>query len=77
MKALKSDLAKRVLADPKASSQLRRFLANTMLSPQVASERSPSRVAERPGFPDVIEIRNDQGRTVRFKPVFVPKAGDN
>lgn len=63
MKALKSPLAKEVLADPKAKGQLRSFLA--------------SKSAARAGEPElpaaVIEFRSN-GRTVRVKPVVVPKA---
>ena len=60
MKALKSPLAKAVLADPKASEQLRAFLASK-------SEQGDPRNAT------VIEV-NFEGRTLRVKPVVVPKA---
>ena len=59
MKALMSPLAKDVLADKKASTQLRRFLAN--------------RSANAPEGAVVIEVKS-QGRTVRVQPVVVPKA---
>jgi hypothetical protein len=65
MKALKSPLAREVLADPLASEQLRQFM--------VARERSAS--GERaPVGPQVIVLRQTQGRTLRLKPVVVPKA---
>ena len=59
VKALKSPLAKAVLADPKASQQLRAFLASK-------SEQDPRHAT-------VIEV-NFEGRTLRVKPVVVPKA---
>lgn len=62
MKALKSDLAKDVLADPKARDQLRHYLATKSL---LSVARTPSGV--------LIEVQRD-GKTVRLKPVVVPKA---
>jgi hypothetical protein len=64
MKALKSPMAKKVLADPKAKEQLRQYLA---LKSAPASSRSASS-----GM--FIEVRSPEGRTVRVKPVVVPKA---
>lgn len=63
MKALQSSIARDVLADPRAREQLRTFL--TTPTP-AASTR-----AGAPG--PVIELRIG-GRTLRFKPVVVPKA---
>jgi hypothetical protein len=56
MKALKTSLAKKVLADPRAKGQLREFI-----------------VSRRQGA-TVIELRDEEGRTVRYRPVVVPKA---
>jgi hypothetical protein len=63
MKALQSPLARDVLADPRASEQLRTFLVTPAAS-------ATTRVAA-PG--SVIELRS-AGRNLRFKPVLVPKA---
>jgi hypothetical protein len=63
MKALKSPLAKLILADPAAKGQLRQYLA-------VKSAQS----ATRPSASDtVIELRVG-GQTVRVTPRVVPKA---
>lgn len=99
MKALKSELAKRVLADPKASKQLRRFLASKMLesgvidggirgdkaashsgtadigATDIGKTKAPaSTAADRRSGSSVIEIRTDEGGTLRFQPVIVPNA---
>lgn len=63
MKALKSTLAKDVLADAKAKGQLRAFLA-------VKSAQGGSRSASEG---DVIEVQSN-GRLVRVKPMVVAKA---
>lgn len=61
MKALKSPLAKKVLADPHGLAQLRRFLT-TDTSRQDAA-------------PVVIEIRDETTqRHLRLTPVYVPRA---
>jgi hypothetical protein len=74
MKALKSDLAKRVLADPKASNQLRRFLASRMLEAGVENEgRRAGHVERMPGA-GVIEVPTETGGTLRVKPAIVPNA---
>jgi hypothetical protein len=59
MKALKSQLAKDVLADPDAKGRLRAFLAERSVTPGANG--------------GVIEVRTN-GRTVRLKPTVVPKA---
>lgn len=64
MKALKSDLAKSVLADPHATGLLRFYLANRWTA---GIDGGASR-----GM--VIEVRSEQGSTVRVKPVVVRKA---
>lgn len=61
MKALKSTMAKKLLADPKAKEELRKYLATKSLT--------PGRLAS--GM--FIEVRSEGG-TVRVKPVVVPKA---
>ncbi|MDI4633040.1 hypothetical protein J7U46_08255 [Pelomonas sp. V22] len=61
MKALKSPLAKQLLADPQASADLRRYLAR----------KSAGAAAE----PVIIQIRNGQDQPVRVvQPIVVPKA---
>ncbi|MDB5820648.1 MAG: hypothetical protein JWQ11_4288 [Rhizobacter sp.] len=77
MKALKSELAKRVLADPKASHQLRLFVARKLSESNLVNDRRPQSVVDGPSGRDVIEIRNDKGGTLRFKPVFVPSADNH
>lgn len=62
MKALKSSLAKEILADREAADQLRQFLATKS---QPASTDAPARV---------IELKQANGHTVRIKPVVVGKA---
>ena len=64
MKALKSLMAEKVLADPKAKEQLRHYLA-------AKSAQTLSRSASSGMF---IEVRSKEGKTVRFKPVVVAKA---
>ena len=59
MKALKSQLAKDVLADPVAKARLRAYLAEKSVGPQVTDT--------------VIEVQSN-GRTVVLKPTVVPKA---
>jgi hypothetical protein len=77
MKALKSELAKQVLADPAASHQLRLFVARRLSENTLSSQRRSADVVARPAGHDVIEMRNDQGTTLRFKPVFVPSADNH
>ncbi|MFT4247078.1 MAG: hypothetical protein QM581_03440 [Pseudomonas sp.] len=60
MKALKSQLAKDVLADPRGKQALRRYLA----SATTGAPRAPQQG---------IEVKS-QGRTIRVYPVVVPKA---
>ncbi len=62
MKALKSPMAKKVLADPKAKEQLRRYLATKSAQGSIALSSL------------YIEVRSQEGRVVRIKPVVVPKA---
>lgn len=62
MKALKSPMAKKVLADPKAKEQLRRYLAAKSAQGSIALSSL------------YIEVRSQEGRVVRIKPVVVPKA---
>lgn len=62
MKALKSPLAKQLLADPQASADLRRYLARKSAGTQA-------------GPAVVIEIRNGQDQQVQVvQPTVVPKA---
>lgn len=62
MKALKSPLAKKLLADPRAAAELRTYLA-----------RKSAGAANRPAV--VIEIRNGQDQQVQVvQPIVVPKA---
>ena len=60
MKALRSPLAQRVLADPKARTQLRGYLGSSI--PGEKPEASPK-----------IELRAG-GKTLVYQPVVVPKA---
>ncbi|AKJ29481.1 hypothetical protein AAW51_2790 [Caldimonas brevitalea] len=64
MKALKSPLAKQLLADAQAKHELRTYLAD--------KASVPERVAAA-GSPQVIELRSPHG-TLRLQPVAVPKA---
>lgn len=66
MKALKSQLAKDVLADPRAKDQLRSYLAR-----RTAAANTPGEAAA--GNEPLIELRAD-GRVLRLRPVTVPKA---
>jgi len=62
MKALKSPLAKQLLADPRAAAELRGYLARKSAGTQA-------------GPAVVIEIRNGQDQPVRVvQPIVVPKA---
>jgi hypothetical protein len=63
MKALKSERAKILLADPSARGQLRIYLAG----------RSGSAVQQHANV-NMIELRSDAGKIVRLRPVVVPKA---
>jgi hypothetical protein len=65
MKALKSQLAKDVLADPRAKDQLRSYLAR-----RTAAANAPG---EAPAGDTLIELRS-AGRVLRLRPVTVPKA---
>lgn len=64
MKALKSDLAQQILANPAASSQLRVYLARKSAQ---TSATVPTAAVE-------IELPGDHGAARRFVPVVVPKA---
>ncbi|OYV01922.1 MAG: hypothetical protein CFE45_02690 [Burkholderiales bacterium PBB5] len=59
MKALMSQRAKDVLADPRAKGQLRAFLA---------AKSSQGSAASADEQPTVIELRTADGRTVRLLP---------
>ena len=61
MKALKSDLAKSVLADPTATGQLRQYLA------------TKGQASARPSSGVYIDLKTRDG-TIRLKPRVVPKA---
>lgn len=62
MKALKSPLAKQLLADPRAAAELRGYLARK----STGAESGPA---------VVIEIRNGQDQPVHVvQPIVVPKA---
>jgi len=61
MKALKSELAKSVLADPAAARQLRQYLV------------TKGEAANRPGAGVYIDLKTGSG-IVRLKPRVVPKA---
>jgi hypothetical protein len=64
MKALKSQLAKDVLADPRAKDQLRSYLARRTAAATAAGDAGPE---------TLIELRTE-GRVLRLRPVAVPKA---
>lgn len=64
MKALKSDLAQQILANPVASSQLRVYLAR----------KSAQTSASVPAAAVEIELPGGRGGARRFVPVVVPKA---
>ena len=68
MKALKSDLAQQILANPAASSQLRVYLARK--SAQHAARKQDETSAEIVH----IELQGVHGGARRFVPVVVPKA---
>jgi hypothetical protein len=68
MKALKSELAKRVLADPSAKLQLRAYLASKSAKPSL----STSAVSE--AIDDVISLHSAQEGTVLYRLTVVPKA---
>lgn len=65
MKALKSALAKRVLADPSAKLQLRAYLASKNSQPSL----STTVVTD-----DVISLHSAQEGTVLYRLTVVPKA---
>jgi hypothetical protein len=65
MKALKSALAKRVLADPSATQQLRAYLASKNSQPSL----STTVVTD-----DVISLHSAQEGTVLYRLTVVPKA---
>jgi hypothetical protein len=67
MKALKSQLAKDVLADPRAKDQLRSYLARRTAAATTVT------VAGEAGPETLIELRTE-GRVLRLRPVAVPKA---
>jgi hypothetical protein len=64
MKALKSELAKKVLSDPRGKEQLRTYLANKRVGTVARSASSGA----------FIEFRDKEGKTVRVTPTIVPKA---
>jgi len=61
VKALKSDLAKALLADPRAKEKLRTFLTT-----RASAGSAPTA--------DVLIEVQDQGKKVRVTPTVVPKA---
>jgi len=65
MKALKSALAKRVLADPSATLQLRAYLASKNSQPSLSTTVAPD---------DVISLHSAQEGTVLYRLTVVPKA---
>ncbi|AIY42367.1 hypothetical protein LT85_3209 [Collimonas arenae] len=65
MKALKSALAKRVLADPSAKLQLRAYLASKNSKPSVSASADAD---------DVISLHSAQEGTVLYRLSVVPKA---
>lgn len=65
MKALKSQLAKDILSDPRGTAQLRAYLA----SRNVNGTKAPS-----DGSETYIEAPGADGKKIRFKPVLVTKA---
>lgn len=60
MKALKSPLARKVLADPKGQGLLRRFLTSS--------------TSGREAVDVVIEVKDDAGNKRTLRPEFVAKA---
>ncbi|AMP04392.1 MULTISPECIES: hypothetical protein [Collimonas] len=65
MKALKSALAKRVLADPSATLQLRAYLASKNSQPSLSTTVATD---------DVISLHSAQEGTVLYRLTVVPKA---
>ena len=65
MKALKSALAKRVLADPSATLQLRAYLASKNSQPSLSTTVATD---------DVISLHSEQEGTVLYRLTVVPKA---
>ncbi|MEO6921130.1 MAG: hypothetical protein ABI171_19280 [Collimonas sp.] len=65
MKALKSALAKRVLADPSAKLQLRAYLASKNSKPSLSTSVAAD---------DVISLHSAQEGTVLYRLTVVPKA---
>ncbi|PFH07693.1 hypothetical protein BCF11_0030 [Collimonas sp. PA-H2] len=65
MKALKSALAKRVLADPSAKLQLRAYLASKNSQPSLSTTVAVD---------DVISLHSAQEGTVLYRLTVVPKA---
>lgn len=63
MKALKSERARILLADPSARGQLRIYLAGRSINPAQQTARG-----------NMIELRSIGGEVVRLRPVVVPKA---
>lgn len=68
MKALKSDLAKRVLADPTARAQLRDANSGSWVVLREKSGRGP-----HSSMP-TISVHDKNGRVVHVTPIVVPKA---
>lgn len=66
MKALKSDLAKRVLSDPRASRQLAEYLA---LQPSARNEQTKAQNQNL-----VLDVADKNGEIIHVKAFMVPKA---
>lgn len=64
MKALKSDRANTLLADPAARGQLRAYLAS----------RATHNSSRKPDPSTIIEMRSTGGEVLRLRPIVVPKA---
>ncbi|MDR6521630.1 hypothetical protein J2789_004317 [Variovorax paradoxus] len=72
MKALKSELAKRVLADPKARAQLREVIVRDASTGSFNAIRQGEHPA-RSSVATTIVVNDKQG-LIRIKPTVVPKA---
>lgn len=74
MKALQSELAKALLADPEARDKLRTFIVTRsapVLHRPVKGEVAGKQEQQEPF---VIEVETPDGRTRRVTPVVLPKA---
>ncbi|MEM4985899.1 hypothetical protein V8G57_00715 [Collimonas sp. H4R21] len=65
MKALQSELAKKILADPRAALQLRAYLA---------SKNSKSSLSAAVETDNVISLHSEQEGTVQYRITVVPSA---